>query len=230
MTTYPYRADIVGSFLRPAALKQANADFRAGKIDREALTQVEDREIDHLVDQQVKAGLKDVTAGEFRRSWWHLDFLGGLNGAEFFTPDHGFVFNGQETRAGAIRINGKIAFNPQHPFFDDFSYLKQIVPAGIAAKQTIPSPSVLFPNEDAMIYDNYYHDFDAFLADEIKAYQETVQHFYDLGCRTCKSMTPHGACGLVFRMARSIRIWYYYAKQRLRQSMRLRTINLTTLC
>ncbi|GAA3623153.1 5-methyltetrahydropteroyltriglutamate--homocysteine S-methyltransferase [Secundilactobacillus similis] len=183
MTTYPYRADIVGSFLRPAALKQANADFKAGKIDREALTQVENREIDHLVDQQVKAGLKDVTAGEFRRSWWHLDFLGGLNGAEFFTPDHGFVFNGQETRAGAIRINGKIAFNPQHPFFDDFSYLKQIVPAGIAAKQTIPSPSVLFPNEDAMIYDNYYHDFDAFLADEIKAYQETVQHFYDLGCR-----------------------------------------------
>ncbi|EEI24493.1 5-methyltetrahydropteroyltriglutamate--homocysteine S-methyltransferase [Lentilactobacillus hilgardii] len=181
---YPNRFDIVGSFLRPQQLKQARADFQDKKISRHALTEVENREIDRLAKKEVELGLTDVTSGEFRRSWWHLDFLDGLNGAHFFTPDHGFIFNGQETRKGGIKITDKISYNPDHPFFKDFNYLKEIVPDGITPKQTIPSPSVLFPNKDAEIYDNFYdHNFDAFLNDEIKAYQETIQHFYDLGCR-----------------------------------------------
>ncbi|CAJ1226285.1 hypothetical protein LZY01_08680 [Levilactobacillus zymae] len=182
--TYPNRFDIVGSFLRPERLKQARADFAAGKLDQAALTEVEDAEIKRLVAKEVDLGLTDVTDGEFRRSWWHLDFLAGLTGADFFTPDHGFIFNGQETRKGGIKITGKIGYNPDHPFFKGFEFLNRIVPDDVTAKQTIPSPSVLFPNEDAEIYDEYYHhDFDAFLADEIQAYQDTIQHFYDLGCR-----------------------------------------------
>lgn len=183
-TKYPNRFDIVGSFLRPAKLKQARAEFQANKISRQALTEVENAEINRLVKKEVEVGLTDVTSGEFRRSWWHLDFFDGLNGAHFFIPKHGFIFNGQETRKGGIKITNKLTYNPNHPFFDDFNYLKKIVPEGITPKQTIPSPSVFFPNKEAEVYDNYYHnDLDAFLEDEIKAYQETVQHFYDLGCR-----------------------------------------------
>lgn len=183
MSQFPNRFDIVGSFLRPAAIKQAHADLKAGKISQDDATAIENQQVERLVKKEIDLGLTDVTDGEFHRSWWHLDFLAGLNGADFFEPEHGFVFNGQETRKGAIRINDKITYNPDHPFFKGFQFLQSIVPAGITPKQTIPSPSVLFPNEAAMIYDNYYHNFDAFLADEIKAYQETVQHFYDLGCR-----------------------------------------------
>lgn len=181
---FPNRFDIVGSFLRPERLKRARAAYQAGDLDRVGLTQVEDQEVDRLVSKEIDLGLKDVTDGELRRSWWHLDFLAGLTGAEFFTPAHGFIFNGQETCKGGIRITGPLQYNPDHPFFQAFTYLNGIVPQGITAKQTIPSPSVLFPNEAAEIFDEYYdHDFDAFLADEIKAYQDTVQHFYDLGCR-----------------------------------------------
>lgn len=181
---YPNRYDIVGSFLRPEKLKQARDEYHAHQISRDALTQVENSEINRFVKKEVELGLTDVTSGEFRRSWWHLDFLDGLSGAHFFTPDHGFIFNGQETRRGGIKITNKIAYNPNHPFFDDFAYLNGIVPEGITAKQTIPSPSVLFPNKDAEIYDDYYkNDLNAFLEDEIKAYQQTVQHFYDIGCR-----------------------------------------------
>ncbi|WP_282803242.1 5-methyltetrahydropteroyltriglutamate--homocysteine S-methyltransferase [Secundilactobacillus kimchicus] len=183
-TKFPNRFDIVGSFLRPDRLKQANADFSAHKISKDDLLQVQHEEIKRIVDKQVALGLKDVTDGEFNRSWWHLDFLAGLKGAHFFEPDHGFIFNGQETRKGGIEITEKVTFNPDHPFFDGFKYLQSIVPDGITPKQTIPSPSVLFPNEAAEIYDKYYnHDFEAFLADEITAYQDTVQRFYDLGCR-----------------------------------------------
>lgn len=181
---FPYRYDEVGSLLRPAKLKQARADYHAQKITQADLTQVENQEIRRIVDKQVALGLKDVTDGEFRRSWWHLDFFAGLNGAEFFEPEHGYNFHGEETRKGGIRFTGKIAYNPDHPFFAGFKYLNSIVPAGITAKQTIPSPSVFFPNKDAEVFDNYYDgDFDTFLDDEIKAYQQTVQHFYDLGCR-----------------------------------------------
>lgn len=181
---YPNRYDIVGSFLRPERLKQARADYQNHKSSKADLVQIENEEIDRLVKKEVDLGLTDVTSGEFRRSWWHLDFFDGLKGAHFFTPDHGFIFNGQETRKGGIKITDKLAYNPSHPFFDDFNYLNQIVPDGITPKQTIPSPSVFFPNKDAEVYDEHYNnDLDAFLEDEIKAYQQTIQHFYDLGCR-----------------------------------------------
>lgn len=180
---FPYRYDQVGSLLRPEALKQARVDFNAHKIDAAAFHQVEDEQVQRIVDKQVALGFKAATDGEFRRSWWHLDFFDGLNGAHFFEPDKGFIFHGLETRKGGIKITDKLAYSPEHPFFADSTKLNAIMPAGVTAKQTIPSPSVFFPNEAAEIYDQHYHDFDAFLDDLITAYQQTVQHFYDLGCR-----------------------------------------------
>lgn len=181
---FPYRYDEVGSLSRPSRLKQARADYEAKKISVDDLRQVENEEISRIVKKQVDLGLKDVTDGEFRRSWWHLDFFAGLEGVKYFVPEHGFIFHGEETRAGSVKFTGKIGYNPNHPFFDGFKYLNSIVPDGVTAKQTIPSPSVFFPNKDAEVYDEYYKgDFDTFLNDEIEAYQKTVQHFYDLGCR-----------------------------------------------
>ncbi len=82
-TKFPNRFDIVGSFLRPDRLKQANADFSAHKISKDDLLQVQHEEIKRIVDKQVALGLKDVTDGEFNRSWWHLDFLAGLKAPIF---------------------------------------------------------------------------------------------------------------------------------------------------
>src|SRR3974390_1686796 len=79
-TKPPFRADHVGSLLRPPAIKEARAQFAAGKIDRAALREVEDREIERVIQKQEEVGLQSVTDGEFRRSWWHLDFLWGLDG------------------------------------------------------------------------------------------------------------------------------------------------------
>ncbi|GHP14790.1 hypothetical protein YK48G_22150 [Lentilactobacillus fungorum] len=183
-TKFPNRYDEVGSLLRPARLKQARADYQAHKIGVDDLRKVENEEIERIVKKQVELGLKDVTDGEFRRSWWHLDFFAALKGVQYFVPEHGFIFHGEETRKGGVKFTGKIGYNPDHPFFDGFKFLNSIVPDGVVAKQTIPSPDVFFPNEDAEVYDEYYQgDFDAFLADEIEAYKQTVQHFYDLGCR-----------------------------------------------
>lgn len=229
MSQFPNRFDIVGSFLRPAAIKQAHADLKAGKISQNDATAIENQQVERLVKKEIDLGLTDVTDGEFHRSWWHLDFLAGLNGADFFEPEHGFVFNGQETRKGAIRIDGKITYNPDHPFFKGFQFLQSIVPAGITPKQTIPSPSVLFPNEAAMIYDNYYHDFDAFLADEIKLTKRPYNTFTTLAAAICNWTTPHGACGPASQRVRRFCLnWHRCVKQRSRPSTRLRITNLMT--
>ena len=95
----PFRADVVGSYLRPAELKQARADFAAGKIDEAALKAVEDNAITELVAKQKAAGLHVITDGEFRRGWWHLDCMWGFAGVEKVSMDKGYFFHDEETRA-----------------------------------------------------------------------------------------------------------------------------------
>lgn len=98
----PYRADIVGSFLRPAELKEARLKFVEGKIDASALKAVEDRLITDLIAKQKAHGLKVITDGEFRRSYWHLDFMWGFNGIEEIELDHGYQSHGEEIHRGAL--------------------------------------------------------------------------------------------------------------------------------
>nr|WP_191987310.1 5-methyltetrahydropteroyltriglutamate--homocysteine S-methyltransferase [Lapidilactobacillus bayanensis] len=180
----PFRYDIVGSFLRPEKLKAVRADYAAKKITAAELKATEDEAVKNLVDLQLEHGLKAVTDGEFRRSWWHLDFFAGLLGTTYFTPEQGYFFHGGETRAGGIRYVDRVRYNPDHPFFKGFEFLQQITPKTAVAKQTIPSPSVFFPNTAAEIYDDYYGDnLDQLYTDLTAAYQQTIQHFYDLGCR-----------------------------------------------
>ncbi|MBY7146503.1 hypothetical protein I2491_06905, partial [Levilactobacillus brevis] len=114
---FPYRYDVVGSLLRPAVLKDARAQFAAGKIDAEQLQTVQRAETKRVVDQQVALGLKAVTDGEFNRSWWHLDFLWGLTGVGHYDYHQSYKFHGSQTRTDNADLIGKVAFNPEHPFF-----------------------------------------------------------------------------------------------------------------
>ena len=137
----PYRADVVGSFLRPDAIKQARLKFASGEIDAGQLRAVEDDAIRHVVEQQCACGLHVVTDGEFRRAWWHFDFFDGLQGVERYDSQQGIQFNGVQTKAHGVRVTGKLGFG-DHPMLDDFRYLKSIS-GNAQPKMTIPSPSVL---------------------------------------------------------------------------------------
>ncbi len=178
---YPF--DQVGSYLRPQALKDARAAFAVGEITKEALVQVQHDEIHDLVHHQHEVGLKDVTDGEFARSWWHLDFLWGLNGVERYVQEDSYAFHGEKTRTDNVRLTGKIAFNPNHDFFADFEYLKSVAPEGTEPKTTIPAPTLLFRDGRSDRALDFYDTWEDYLDDLAAAYHDTLQHYYDLGSR-----------------------------------------------
>ncbi len=119
-TKPPFRADQVGSFLRTGPLKEARAKHEKGEITATQLKAVEDDEIRKLIKQQEDAGMKLATDGEFRRSFWHFDFLGGLDGVELFSHDEGIQFQGAQTKAKNIRITGKRRLSGEPPFLEHF--------------------------------------------------------------------------------------------------------------
>mgnify|MGYP003349188108 FL=1 len=116
-TKPPFRADHVGSILRTAPLKEARENFYAGKISAQQLTDVEDAEIRKIVRKQEEVGLEAITDGEFRRSWWHMDFLDGLDGVEVVEADQGIQFTGVTTKAKSPRVMGKLG-SKRHPHID----------------------------------------------------------------------------------------------------------------
>lgn len=185
-TKAPFRFDVVGSFLRPQTLKEARAQFSKGKITEDELKQIEDAEIIKLVEKQKAAGLQAVTDGEFRRSWWHLDFMWGLDGVEKAEADNGYQFHGIETRAETARLNGKIGFS-SHPFIEHFRFLKQVAGEDVIARQTIPAPAqflkeLLRPDNQAST-EAHYSSTDELVEDIAKAYQGAILAFYEAGCR-----------------------------------------------
>ncbi|MDT6979680.1 vitamin B12 independent methionine synthase [Levilactobacillus zymae] len=182
-TVYPYRYDVVGSLLRPAALKDARGKFAAGKIGADELAAIQHDETKRVVQEQLNLGLKAVTDGEFNRSWWHLDFLWGLTGVGHYDYKQSYKFHGSKTRTDNADLVGKIAFNPDHPFFKTFSYLQTLVPDDVLVKQTIPSPTMLFRDNRSDNWSQFYDSWDQYLDDLAQAYHETIEHFYALGCR-----------------------------------------------
>ncbi len=177
----PFKADHVGSLLRPENLRKARQDFKDGKISTEALREVETEEIKRIVDKQIEVGIKAVTDGEFRRTWWHYDFLENLNGVDGYEPEQGQSFAGVETEKHSVRNTGKISFNPNHPFVKDFVELKEIVGDRAIAKQTIPSPNQLFVA--GIRNPEIYPDIEEYANDIIQAYRDVFKAFYDAGCR-----------------------------------------------
>ena len=180
-TTPPFRADHVGSLLRPAALKEARAKHAKGEITDAALKAVEDREIEAVIKKQEDVGLELATDGEFRRSWWHFDFYRGLDGVEFYSTGAGIKFAGVETKAESVRISSKLGFSG-HPHLEHFKFLKSHT--RVTPKMTIPAPSTLhFRQGRQSISKGVYPDIDVFFDDLALAYRKAIRAFYDAGCR-----------------------------------------------
>jgi 5-methyltetrahydropteroyltriglutamate--homocysteine methyltransferase len=177
----PFRADTVGSLLRPAALKEARAAKARGDITADQLRDVEDREIVKVIAKQEDVGLQAITDGEFRRSWWHFDFLEGLSGVEGYESIQGIQFNGVQTKARSVKVTGKLGF-AGHPMLDHFKFLKETTRR--VPKMTIPSPSLLhFRGGRHAIDKKIYPDMDQFFDDLAATYRKVVKAFADAGCR-----------------------------------------------
>ena len=180
-TKAPFRADHVGSLLRPAALKQARARHAKGEIGAQVLREIEDREIENVIRKQQEVGLPLATDGELRRSWWHFDFYKGLDGVELYSTGKGIVFAGVETKAESVRTVGKLGFSG-HPHLADFKFVKDHT--RVTPKMTIPAPGVLhFRQGRPSVSKSVYPDLDAFFHDLAEAYRKAVRAFYDAGCR-----------------------------------------------
>ena len=189
ITNAPFRCDIVGSFLRPDVLKQARADFNTGVIDADQLKTVEDVAIRDLVAKQKAAGLKVVTDGEFRRSYWHLDFMWGLQGIERRTSREGYMFHDEETTADTAVVTGPIS-GENHPFVEHFKFVQSLAGDDHVARQTIPAPIQTFSEVTLDRCDGQQESLrgvyatDEELADAIAAaYRQVIADLYAAGCR-----------------------------------------------
>src|SRR6202045_2899015 len=180
-TEPPFRADHVGSLLRRTAPKEARARRAKGEISAAELTAIEDREIERVVRKQEEIGLQSITDGELRRSWWHLDFLWGLDGIERCAMDQGIAFSGMQTRAEGARVVGKLGFSG-HPMIAHFKFVA--AHTGRTPKITIPAPSALYGRSGrGPISEAIYPDLEEFFADLGAAYRKAVRAFADAGCR-----------------------------------------------
>ena len=179
-TTPPFRADHVGSLLRPAALRDARPQFPKGAIDAAALKAVEDREIERVIRKQEEVGLQSITDGEFRRSWWHLDFLWGLDGIEKYVMDTGIAFAAVTTRNEGLQVTGKIGYSG-HPMIEHFKFVAAHTKR--TPKITIPAPSAAYGRPAKLPIDRgVYPRLDAMFEDLGQAYKKAVRAFADAGC------------------------------------------------
>ena len=179
--------DVVGSYLRPAELKEARAQHAEGKITDAQLRSVEDRLIAQLVQKQKAHGLRYITDGEYRRSYWHLDFMWGFQGVEHIELDHGYQFHGEETTHGSLRLTGKIS-GERHPFIQDYLFVSQYEEGGVTAKQTIPAPAQLlaelFRGDNAKNTRLFYPNTQELIEDIARAYGTFFQELHAAGGRT----------------------------------------------
>ena len=182
----PFRYDYVGSFLRPQALKDAKAAFAEGKISEEELDNTINEEIRKVVAKQKELGFHVITDGEFRRTFWHLDFMWGFEGVEHKATGSGVQFNGELAVLDETYLVGKIRAK-KHPFVEYFRFLKQFEDENTVAKYTIPAPAQTF--QQFIVPANYettrkfYADNEELIRDIAAAYREVIRQFYDAGCR-----------------------------------------------
>ena len=181
-TKPPFRADHVGSLLRPKAIHDARTKHAKGEISAGELKEIEDREIERVIKKQEEVGLKAITDGEFRRSWWHLDFLWGLDGAEKHVMDTGIKFAAVNTRNEGVAVTGKLGMSGPHAMVEHFKFVAAHTKQ--TPKITIPSPSAIYGRPVATPIDkSAYPDMDTFWHDLGNAYKKAVRGFADAGCR-----------------------------------------------
>jgi 5-methyltetrahydropteroyltriglutamate--homocysteine methyltransferase len=184
----PFRADHVGSLLRPPELARARAEFKAGSIDGAALRATEDDAIRGVIELQRAAGLQSVTDGEFRRTSWHMDFIYSLDGIEQVEGSSIHVqFRNAEGEYDyappAMRVSGRVGLTDTI-FADAFTFLRDNASAQQTPKLTVPSPSMVhYRGGTSSIDESVYPELDAFWDDLAAAYAEQLQGVYALGCR-----------------------------------------------
>lgn len=182
----PFRYDFVGSFLRPQRLKEAKASFLEGKLGKEEFDKIVNEEITKVVAKQKELGFHIITDGEFRRTYWHLDFMWGFEGVAHEQTDNGVQFHGELAALEDTYLVGKIKAKA-HPFVEYFKFLKQFEDENTVAKYTIPAPAQTF--QQMIVPANYintrkYYETNVELIQDIgRAYQEVIKQFYDAGCR-----------------------------------------------
>lgn len=182
----PFRYDFVGSFLRPQALKDAKAAYQAGEISKEAFDRVAEEEVAKVVAKQKELGYHVITDGEFRRAFWHLDFMWGFEGVAHEDTGNGVQFDAELALLEDTYLVGKIKAKA-HPFVEYFKFLKQFEDENTVAKYTIPAPARTF--QQMIVPANYertrkiYATNEELIQDIGKAYQDVIQQFYDAGCR-----------------------------------------------
>ncbi len=181
-TKPPFRADHVGSLLRPAALKDARARREKNEITAEQLKAVEDREIANAIRRQEEVGLKSITDGEFRRAFWNYDFLGKLPGVEAYLGERKIKFQGKQPKPMMLRVIGKLGEYTPHPMIEHFKFVQSHTRQ--TPKMTIPSPSSLhFRYGRSAVPESIYPDMDEFYRDLGVSYRKAVRAFADAGCR-----------------------------------------------
>lgn len=182
----PFRYDFVGSFLRPEKLKKAKAEYKEGKISKEEYDKIVNDEITKLVAKQKELGFHVITDGEFRRTFWHLDFMWGFEGVEHRNTGNGVKFNAELAVLDDTYLVGKINAK-QHPFVEYFKFLKQFEDENTVAKYTIPAPAQTFQQMIVPAnFENtrkYYNNNEELIQDIGAAYREVIKQFYDAGCR-----------------------------------------------
>lgn len=190
--------DIVGSFLLPEKLVSARNEYAMGVIDRQHFSMIENDAIEQLVRDQIEAGLEEITSGEFRRKQWDKDFWFGLDGIRCERVESGRIYQSFDPFTDLIRFIGRISYSPTHPFFDDFSFLYKCADGLALCRQTLPSPANLYLEILAMTDghpESVYPEEYRLLYDIAEAYNRTIRHFYELGCRSIQ--LDDTACGFL---------------------------------
>ena len=182
----PFRYDYVGSFLRPAALKQARAGFADGKIGTAELKAAEDTAIRDLAAKQKAAGYHVITDGEFRRATWHLDFMWGFHGVGHSRTSIGLPFHGEAAMIDDTYITGEVSVD-EHPFVEHFKFVKALEDENTVAKLTIPAPAQ-FLEQMVMPFamentSRYYPNTERLAEDLAAGYRRVIADVYAAGCR-----------------------------------------------
>jgi 5-methyltetrahydropteroyltriglutamate--homocysteine methyltransferase len=178
----PFRADHVGSLLRPAPLKQARVKRETGEITADQLKAAEDREIERAIRRQEEIGLKSITDGEFRRAFWNYDFLGELDGVQAYLGERKIKFQGPQPKPMMLRVTGKLGTFSGHPMIEHFRFVRSHTRA--TPKMAIPSPTSLhFRYGRDAVPETIYPDMNDFYADLGRTYAQAVRAFADAGCR-----------------------------------------------
>ena len=183
----PFRADHVGSLLRPDSIKEARTKFMNMEISKEELRETEDEAIAGLIEKQKEIGLQAVTDGELRREFWHLDFIRELRGIRVYEEESEGLFQGKMKTLTKYMVDGPLSFPEDHSFLEDFAFVKEQAGEDHTAKFTIPGPNMIFYS--GIVNNNYYLESPAYLSldaaaeDIVQVYRDAIQAFYDQGCR-----------------------------------------------